>query len=679
MRKIQTVSLELIREGPPDNQLLSPLTRYLALCGDFETATVHVPYEHRVFLRRLETLRYENGTAASSLVRQAVLSEVAEDLARILGSIPGLQSSLAIANNDIDTLTHLNFVMSPAELAILPFELSKVPVGFSGGEGNWLSLQTRAPIVITRQIRSAVDRSIRWPEQPRILFVASPHAGSIPFDAHLQALLGAIQPWIEPYDEASEEDFETKVGKILKVLPNATMAEIQDLCSRETFTHVHVLAHGMEDPDREGHPFGLALASEREPTKTDVVSGARFATAIRPLKSKTSQPPAVVTVASCDSGNAASMVVYNGASFAHELHQAGVPFVVASQFPLSKAGSVHVVEVLYERLLWGEDPREVLHDLRRRLYSLHAQDTHDWASVVVYANLPADLPSQLEDTRYQQAKAAINAALDAVDQEIGGLEKAAATSNEQAGKLSQRMALLLQRADKAQDRMPTDGAYETEGLGMKASTEKRKAQIRFRLALSWQSKQKVELVQSELGQSLETLGAARSFYWQAACQNLIEAEQPLKRKRSLHWVMVQHLSLEAILGASLSEAHRDRWSAARTSALVDLEAESRSIRAWAHGSLLELYLLALLFPRTRAPLKPESARAGARQSWHELKTLADNPFIVASTQRQLRRYTEWWGHELFASFLAEKGIERMAWGKNDPMLGTVAELLEAVR
>lgn len=671
MRKIQTVNLELVREGPPDNQLLSPLTRYLALCGDFETATVHVPYEHRTFLRRLQTLRYENGSAESSLVRQAVLDEVAEDLARILGSVSGLQSSLATATTDVDTLTHLNFVMSPAELAILPFELSKVPIGFSGGEGTWLSLQTRAPIVITRQIRSAVDRSIRWPARPKILFVASSYAGSIPFDAHLQALLAAIQPWIEPYDKTNEDDFEDKVGKILRVLPNATMAQIQDVCSAESFTHVHVLAHGMEDPGREGHPFGLALASDREPGKPDVVSGARFATAIRPLKSKTSQPPVVVTVASCDSGNAASMVVYNGASFAHELHQAGVPFVVASQFPLSKAGSVHVVEVLYERLLWGEDPREVLHDLRRRLYSLHAQDTHDWASLVVYAVLPDDLPIQLESTCYSQAKAAIEAALKQVDRTIDKLHDSKQPEMEEGA-----IKELFDRVDTAMERLPTEGAFETEGWGLKASTKKRKAETNFRLGLCFIGRNK-KRASPYLAACFENVEESRNCYLQAVKQNVAETNRTLRGKKSLHWVLVQHLALGAILGDELGEIQREEWSAARLSARTDLELEGRNTRAWAHGSLLELYLLALGYPEGQAPIAHAEARKCAIDSWRELRALAVDPFVVNSTKRQLRRYIEWWGNEHFAGYFAEKSILRAAdWSTEGPMLKLARELHE---
>ena len=49
-------------------------------------------------------------------------------------------------------------------------------------------------------------------------------------------------------------------------------------------------------------------------------------------------------------------VTIPGASFAHALHQSGIPRVVASQFPLSVEGSVPLANALYKGLLWGEHP-----------------------------------------------------------------------------------------------------------------------------------------------------------------------------------------------------------------------------------------------------------------------------------------------------------------------------------
>jgi hypothetical protein len=76
-----------------------------------------------------------------------------------------------------------------------------------------------------------------------------------------------------------------------------------------------------------------------------------------------------------------------GGSLAHALHEAGVPLVIGGQFPISFAGSVAMVEVLYEGLLWGKDPRISISDLRRRLHSQFPH-AHDWASIVAYASFP---------------------------------------------------------------------------------------------------------------------------------------------------------------------------------------------------------------------------------------------------------------------------------------------------
>lgn len=64
---IRTVELELLRPGPPHGQLLSPLTSYIALCGDEPPETVHVPFEHYRLLRRLHLLQGEGASALEAM------------------------------------------------------------------------------------------------------------------------------------------------------------------------------------------------------------------------------------------------------------------------------------------------------------------------------------------------------------------------------------------------------------------------------------------------------------------------------------------------------------------------------------------------------------------------------------------------------------------------------------
>src|SRR5207302_280962 len=118
--------------------------------------------------------------------------------------------------------------------------------------------------------------------------------------------------------------------------------------------------------------FGLALHDDTDPAGTDVVSGDRLAKILRTYRAGGRDElafPSVVTIASCDSGDEQGSVFGAGSSVAHALHEAGIPFVVGSQFPLSVPASVVLTEVLYEGLLWGADPRTLLNDLRRQLQS----------------------------------------------------------------------------------------------------------------------------------------------------------------------------------------------------------------------------------------------------------------------------------------------------------------------
>ena len=104
-----------------------------------------------------------------------------------------------------------------------------------------------------------------------------------------------------------------------------------------------------------------------------------------------------------------------GASFAHDLHQSGIPLVVASQFPLSKEGSVVMASTLYRELLMAENPLITLHKVRTELHSRFSLKSHDWASLVVYEALPPDLGDQLQEFDYRQARSAVDAGVSKMD------------------------------------------------------------------------------------------------------------------------------------------------------------------------------------------------------------------------------------------------------------------------
>ena len=159
MRKI---SVEFLRKGSRHNQLLSPLTDYLAVCGEFPASIVHVPWEHDRLLRLLDELRYDVVAASQTDRLAGVRDEAGVELARMLGSIAGLPGSLIGPEGVRHQLTHLRIVMSASELALLPFELSKALVSASDTGEQFLALQTDHPICITRHVRSARASPAQW-------------------------------------------------------------------------------------------------------------------------------------------------------------------------------------------------------------------------------------------------------------------------------------------------------------------------------------------------------------------------------------------------------------------------------------------------------------------------------------------------------------------------------------
>jgi hypothetical protein len=530
-----------------------------------------------------------------------------------------------------------------------------------------------------------------WPRKPKILFVAAtPQGRSIPLEQHTQVLLKAIWPWLPPFDPGDPHDLEKKVSQFLTILPNATLEQVEAACSRETFTHIHILAHGMEDESQPGSPYGLALHGGSNQETAEVVSGTRFASALNtpflfakeenPLRGRT-RLPSVVTVAACDSGYISSVVYSNAASFAHDLHQAGIPFVVASQFPLSFVGSVHMAEVLYENLLWGKDPRSVLHQLRTKLYSLQGAYSHDWASVVAYAALPDDLVGQLKEVQYVQARSAAETAMLRLDSFIDLMARSESRTfarheqiDSHTADLSKELSALFERVDGAAKSMPTDREYATEGIGLLASIEKQKAEAWYQLSHTVKG-QEVQLRYHQ--QCLRTLRQALRYYEQAVRENLRPSEGVVLRKDSLHWVMGQYLSLRAVLGEMFL---RDHWGAAVMSAQLDLSETALEIRAWAHGSLVDLHLVLLAYEQKGLPLRHKSAREKALDHARTLASLVSpDSFLLASAQRQFRRYAQWWSNRDFVTELHRTGSKRERnWSEKGGLIELAQQIVQCL-
>jgi hypothetical protein len=587
---VRNIKLEILRHGPPHNQLLSPLTRYMALCGEHEPAVLEVPFEHARVLERLRELRYldrdqpdERSPYAASVEsrRQQSLESLGSDMGKILAQVPGLIADLADGAGSDDGVTQLRLVLSANELAILPFELAIGQPGFPGA-GQPLTTQTAMPLSMTREVRRVGGIRFEWPLVAKILFAFAAPKGvaPVPVDAHLAALAGAIEPWLfQPTNPDDPVQLREEMARHLTILPQASVDDLTAACATGEYTHVHLLAHGVPFRRGDDRRFGVALHNHRQRDDLEIVEGDRLAMALRTHRRDGNRElvrPAVVMLATCDGGNLGS-VVGAGASVAHSLHAAGVPLVIASQFPLSVVGSIHLVRVLYRSLLHGEDPRLALDDVRRQLRAL-VSDRHDWAGIVAYASLPPNLTDQLSRVTFARAKRAIQAAMSRLDAATQILSprrhsRSRATPNGAAREaVKERVARVKGQIDENRARLvglltgrlsPTDGDRVLKGQihGLLGSLEKRLAEFEFRTDGPW----------------LDPLRSAEEQY-----------HATFVADRTSSWALVQHLALGYAQG---KDPPLKLWELAWRLSENDLALPETCRRVWALNNLVELAIM----------------------------------------------------------------------------------------
>jgi hypothetical protein len=495
-------------------------------------------------------------------------------------------------------------ILSASELALLPLEMARSAPGMPGS-GQHLSLQDETPVVMTREIRRVPDKRLAWPDRPRILFIASSAAGKVPLDAHSLALRQLIEPWMR-YEAGPGG--RAQVEQHLTILPQADVRQITEMLRKGSYTHVHILAHGVPFEYAGDERYGIALHDPKDPAKSDIIEGSRLASLLHTCR------PAVVTLATCQ-GAAGGSVVGPGGSVAHALHQAGVPLVVASQFPLTFTASVVMVQVLYEGLLYGQDPRVLVQKLR---YALKAQVSgfHDWASLVAYAALPEDLDRQLFGVQLGRLRQQVNAAMSMADQALYSGEPLPAQVD-----FGERMAAVRKRL---LEMAAEDGTQREELFGLLASLEKREAQVR----IGWKE---------PIGGIEKILRRSRNYYWEA-----------YKANHSSSWALVQYLVLDSLLSRRRKTRFRhDQWAAARFLAERDLRSSRADVRTWALGSLIELHLLALLEePSSLIPV-PATVRERASRYARELNESGVVREIY-TTRYQIFRYRDMF-HRWFRS------------------------------
>lgn len=414
-----------------------------------------------------------------------------------------------------------------------------------------------------------------------------------------------------------------------------------------------ILAHGGEYQHGYDTRFGLLLHNSSNPMgPADAVSGERLATALRaPQKrgSGLSARPAVVTLASCYSGSVGS-VTGVGASIAHALHADGIPMVIASQFPLSFGGSVRLVEMLYEGLLFGEDPRRLLIDVRR---SLHTQfpDTHDWASITAYSSLPPSFEAQLAVVQIERARRSISVALDVADEVLVRVERTDRDGRSPRSPFDKAETVVVADMESAMkrvrdarsrlarlvDRLPSERAHILTRL---ASADKREATLEYETL-----KRQVGMApQRELDKSV----------WPPLERALRLYDEAFRLDPTAYWALGQYISLFVVMrhagrlihiANSATEEIGKLWTLVEVQSLRDLSNSSYSRQAWARGSLIELYMLAPAIDEVdeaREPLgaSPDWTARAVIQAKELAKMAQPGTFQMFSTRRKVMRYLD---------------------------------------
>ncbi|HET6482301.1 MAG TPA: CHAT domain-containing protein [Actinoplanes sp.] len=614
--------IEFFRFDEQNSGLLRVGDRFLRARGNEPVTEVRIPIRHSDFLRRLDHLRYAVETDAGR--REEALRALSEVVTKVLGNCAAG-----------DEPVQIDLVTNAAELSALPFELAV------DDAGRPVFAAANPPLVLTRRVRTGAHgvRQVWW-STPRVLFACAAPAGAgrpVPLEEHRAALRDALKPWSEPLPVEGLDDALPDSRRVLTVIDRASLTKIRDAAvaaaaAGRPYTHLHLLAHGCDVGDQFEPAFGVALFADDDRTLAEVTPEMLRAV-IQPID----PGPVVVTLAVCDGGNESNSVT-GGGSLAHALHESGVPVVLASQFPLTFAGSKTFVRHFYGELLAGADVREALHRTRFRLHAEGADTMHDWASLVAYVQLPEDYQDRLYEVAMRAEWASLCTAQLWSDRLVNeGIDDPAAYDTV-AAQLSSRIASLTRYVE-GPVAAPAVAA-RLENLGVLGSAQKRYAELSFRRAAlgdddRWSATAR------------EALAEARRRYLQGFTHNL-----------SQHWHGVQALSLEATLTGRIDRP--GQWYAAREAAESDED-------AWAPGSLAELHLLAPFAGLPRAVDEAEGQLAElvrrTREQWP-----GDDQFPVDSTIRQLGRYVRWWtrAHGYFP-------------GEHGDLTADAARLLERLR
>lgn len=593
---VQTVTLDVVRDGDADGIPLSRKTNYLVLCGPHPCVRTELDLDHA------EVIDHLTKRTQSAQARLESTNELRATVTKFLAKVKGWHR-----DSDARGFVHLRLVFSPRELGLLPFELVQ-----REANGPSVLVDQSEQTILTREIRHGPRVNYVWPSRPKVLFAWASSSARVLHAAHKAQLERALKPWAGPRTDGS---FEPDYSQLLTTIDEARLARLDHEIKNASYTHVHLLAHGVPLNTWRDPSFGIALRGDEHGLPV-VARGQEIVNALTAPSAGGPSYPSVVTLGSCDSAHMGDVAAAES-SVAHALHRKGLPFVMGLQFGINSVASANIFGEFYRRILLGEDPRISMFHARQRAQTIAADD--DWASLVAYASLPEDLHFQAGRNALKAVIGTLDAATEWADEAIvrkstPGMEIARSRADEAIA----RLAALEEGWKKSGG---TDKAWRAEHLGARGSAFKRRAELAHR----WGEKFDDWLKQS------------RNAYREA-----FEVEV------SNHWVGVQSLSVTAMLSGDLS-TERQRWMVCEY--IAQLQADARVVpggeaeRAWAHGSLVELYLLEpLLAPRDISQTVLDRAYDRAMPHLIKLNAIATEygGRYIPATRRQLERYANRW-------------------------------------
>jgi len=579
--------VEFHRFGGELTQRLAPDNQYIRTAGWDEPASIVRPcLDEERSLDLLFRLRYQPRVAQEEV--RAAQAELGHCATAFLPSLP----------SSAERLVQIDLVSNAGELWAFPFEACY------SANPSWLG-STDEGVVLTRRIRGGFsDDALPWPDQPRVLFAHAPVTEDLPkslIDEHETALRDALEPWSRG----------GAVGEnLLRVEDVASLEALRKARNDLKPSYVHLLAHGALTPrvgaGRPKPKRGLRLGFIGE----DGVPPEEIAKALGP----DAGVPLVVTLAACDSANQTELT-YTNYSIAQELHRLGVPVVLASQLPLTMAGSVVMAREFYRYLLEGDDVRRALHAARVALRG--ATDAgHDWLSLVGYVRLPP------EGYARHLAEFGLRAELGMLDAQQERADRLSLEGGEAAEfyevetQLRKRIAALIAR------RNDLGGASQhllDESHGLLASANKRLAELLFTRAGKLGDRS-----DRDLSGNREALDHSLACYRAAYCDNIQN-----------HWLGIQLLALEAALHGKFENP--SDWNIVRRAAELARDANEKNF--WACGTLAETHLLA---PVAGEPRQLDIAQRDLDDLRTRAKDDKSEQFAIDSTRRQLNRYVTWW-------------------------------------